>query len=264
MLERLKSYMLTEIIKILAIPFIGTALGAATVFFVNKNINSSFAISMNGFAAGIMIAASVWSLIIPALELASDVKYPFIPAALGLWMGILFFFFTDKLILFGSKRLSYVGGEFRSKVLPLLAVTIHNIPEGMALGVVFAAWASGNDVLEYSAILALAIGIGVQNFPEGSIISVPLHVKGTGKTKAFLLGIVSAVLETVGGVITVLASSYLIGILPYLMCFAAGAMIYIVIGELCPEMNEGENSDIGIMMFSFGFSLMMVLDVALG
>ena len=219
---------------------------------------------MNGFAAGIMIAASVWSLIIPAIELAeADYKHPFLPAAIGLWIGIVFFFITDKLLLINKDKMN-IDSFKQKQFLPLLAVAIHNIPEGMALGVVFAAWLSGNEIITYSAILALAIGIGVQNFPEGSIISVPLYVSGTTRTRSFFLGILSAVAETVGTVVTLLAASYVLPLLPYLMCFAAGAMIYVVIGELCPEMSEGGISHVSLLMFAFGFSLMMVLDVALG
>lgn len=256
--------MLTEIIKIIAIPFLGTALGAACVFLVKKNINPTFQKSMNGFAAGIMIAASVWSLIIPAIELANvDYRYPFLPAAVGLWIGIIFFFLTDKLLLL-KYNTSQIDINGKKQLLSLLAVAIHNIPEGMALGVVFAAWLSGNEIVTYSAIFALALGIGVQNFPEGSIISVPLYVGGSTRSKSFLLGILSAIAETVGTVLTLLAASYVLPLLPYLMCFAAGAMIYVVIGELCPEMSEGGISHIALLMFAFGFSLMMVLDVALG
>jgi len=256
--------MLTEIIKILAIPFLGTALGACCVFLVKKNLNPLFQKSMNGFAAGIMIAASVWSLIIPAIELAAaNTATPFIPAAIGLWLGIIFFFLTDKL-LYLKTYTSENAENPHKQLLPLLAVAIHNVPEGMALGVAFAAWLSGNEIITYSAIFALALGIGVQNFPEGSIISVPLYVSGKGRIRSFMLGIVSAIAETLGTVVTLLAASFILPLLPYLLCFAAGAMIYVVIGELCPEMSENGTSHVAILMFAVGFSLMMVLDVALG
>jgi len=256
--------MLTEIIKILAIPFLGTALGACRVFLVKKNLNPLFQKSMNGFAAGIMIAASVWSLIIPAIELAAaNTATPFIPAAIGLWLGIIFFFLTDKLLYLKTHK-SENAEHPHKQLLPLLAVAIHNVPEGMALGVAFAAWLSGNEIITYSAIFALALGIGVQNFPEGSIISVPLYVSGKGRIRSFMLGIVSAIAETLGTVVTLLAASFILPLLPYLLCFAAGAMIYVVIGELCPEMSENGTSHVAILMFAVGFSLMMVLDVALG
>lgn len=257
--------MLTETIKILLLPFLGTALGSACVIFIKKQLNPLFQKSMNAFAAGIMIAASVWSLIIPSVELASiNYKYPFLPAAIGLWLGIIFFFAIDYLLIKFSSTDENNGTIFRKKTLPLLAVAIHNFPEGMALGVLFAAWLSGSEQVAYSAVFALALGIAVQNFPEGSIISVPLFVNGTTKPVAFMLGILSAVAETLGTLLTVLAASYVLPLLPYLMCFAAGAMIYVVIGELCPEMSEDGNSNVAILMFTVGFSLMMMLDIAIG
>ena len=257
--------MLTEAIKIISIPFLGTALGAATVFIIKRSIDPLFQKCMNGFAAGIMIAASVWSLIIPAIELSEE-RYglPVLPALIGLWFGKTSFFITDKLLF--SKRYKYnIDNKSTNRhTLTILAVAIHNVPEGMALGVLLAAWLMGSEAVTLSSVLALAIGIGVQNFPEGSIISVPLYAAGMKKRRAFRFGIISAVAELIGTVITLLCAPIIVPLLPYLMCFAAGAMIYVVIGELCPEMSEGDGSDIAIMMFSVGFSLMMALDVMLG
>ena len=257
--------MLTEATKIIMIPFLGTTLGAATVFIIKRSINPLFQKCMNGFAAGIMIAASVWSLIIPAIELSEERYHlPVMPALTGLWIGIVFFFITDKLLSSTKYKSNIDNYASNTNQLTLLAVAIHNVPEGMALGVVLAAWLTGSDIVSYASILALAIGIGVQNFPEGSIISVPLYAGGMKKRRAFLLGIISAFAELIGTLITLLCAPIIVPLLPYLMCFAAGAMIYGVIGELCPEMSEGDGSEIAIMMFSVGFSLMMALDVMLG
>ena len=212
-----------------------------------------------------MIAASVWSLIIPAIELSEE-RYPLpvLPALIGLWLGIIFFFIVDKLLSTMNYKSNIDNNATKEHSLTLFAVAIHNVPEGMALGVVLAAWLTGSGIVTYASILALAIGIGVQNFPEGSIISVPLYAGGMKKRRAFFLGTVSAVAETLGTLITLLCAPIILPRLPYLMCFAAGAMIYVVIGELCPEMSVGNGSDVAIMMFSVGFSLMMALDVMLG
>lgn len=256
--------MLTDILIVFAIPFLGTALGSACVFAVRKELHPLFQKSMNGFAAGIMIAASVWSLIIPALELAKNAKLPpLIPAALGLWFGIALFYSADKL-LFSKQFTPTLDKKQTKQLLPIIAVAVHNIPEGMALGVVFAAYLSGSELISYASVIALALGIGIQNFPEGSIISVPLFVNGKSKVRSFGIGILSAVAETLGTAVTLLASGLILPLLPYLLTFAAGAMIYVVIGELCPEMSEGGSSRIATLMFALGFSIMMILDVALG
>lgn len=257
--------MLTEATKIILLPFLGTVLGAATVYAVKKSIDPLFQKIMNGFAAGIMIAASVWSLIIPAIELAAkDYRLVFLPALIGLWLGVGFFFITDKLLSLFSYRSDIADISANHHSLTILAVAIHNIPEGMALGVVLASWLSKSGIVSYSEVFALALGIGVQNFPEGSIISVPLYASGANKHRSFLLGTVSAIAETVGTLITLLCAPLILPLLPYLMCFAAGAMIYVVIGELCPEMSEGEGAEVATVTFAVGFSLMMALDVALG
>lgn len=254
-----------DYLNIILIPFLGTVLGSATVFLVKKSIDPLFQKIMNGFAAGIMIAASVWSLIIPSLEIASHGHlHPILPALIGFWLGIVSFYFCDKLLFIINYKSYIVSYNTAKHHLTLLAVAIHNIPEGMALGVTIAAYFNGSGIVSYASILALAIGIGVQNFPEGSIISVPLYASGTKRSKAFLFGTISAIAETLGTVITLLLAPLVTILLPYLLCFAAGAMIYVVIGELCPEMSEGDGSDIAILMFSVGFSLMMALDVVLG
>ena len=252
-----------KIIGILFIPFLGTVLGAGCVFFMRSGKSPLLTKTMNGFAAGVMIASSVWSLIIPATEMSSNsVIPPFLPAAIGLWVGIIFFFSLDKIIdKFKTPKPSSEQNHF---LLTLLAIILHNFPEGMALGVMCAALIAESPQITLSAATSLAIGIGVQNFPEGSIISLPLHTNGQSKPTSFAIGILSAVAETLGSLLMILASTIVLPILPYVMCFAAGAMIFVVINELCPEISEGQYVDIGTLAFCVGFSLMMILDVALG
>lgn len=255
--------MLTDIIKIILIPFIGTFIGSACVFFIGKTRNALLEKSMNGFAAGVMIASAVWSLILPSIELASDGFLPsFLAAAIGLWLGIIFFFSLDKFLV----KINSIAptADQNGNLLTLLAIIIHNFPEGMALGVMCAAYLTGEPLVSLSGILALALGIGVQNLPEGAIISLPLYIDGKSRPYAFFIGIVSAITETLGSILMILSAPLVIPILPYMMCFAAGAMIYVVISELCPEISEGRYTDIATLMFGVGFSLMMVLDVALG
>ncbi len=255
--------MIWDVIKILLIPFIGTALGAGCVFFVGKSQNPLIEKSMNGFAAGVMIAASVWSLIIPAIEFAKSSPLPaFLVAAIGFWLGIIFFFWLDKFL--DKIKTTQPATRQTHNLLTLLAVIIHNFPEGMALGVMCMAWLSSSPTIEVTTVFALAIGIGIQNFPEGSIISVPVYESGKSKPYAFLIGILSAVTETLGSLLMIAVSGLVMPILPYVMCFAAGAMIFVVINELCPAISEGKYIDIGTLMFSVGFSVMMILDVALG
>lgn len=255
--------MLTDIIKIFLIPFSGTVIGAACVFFIGKARNAFFEKAMNGFAAGVMIASSVWSLIIPAIELSSDGILPvFLPAAIGLWIGIIFFFLLDKIL--DKFKTNAPATAQNGYLLTLLAIIIHNLPEGMALGVMCVAWLSGEPLVSMPGIITLALGIGIQNFPEGSIISVPLYVGGKSRAWAFFIGVASAIAETAGSVLMLLAAPIVIPILPYVMCFAAGAMIFVVINELCPEISEGKYTDLATLMFGVGFSVMMILDVALG
>ena len=251
-----------EIFRGILIPFLGTMLGAACVFFMKRSLSSSIQRALTGFAAGIMTAASVWSLLIPAMEqCASMGKLAFLPAAVGFLVGIFFLLGLDHLIPHLHMNSSEAEGpksKLKKTTMLVLAVTLHNIPEGMAVGVVYAGWASGNMSISAAAALALSVGIAIQNFPEGAIISMPLRAEGMGKGKAFLYGTLSGVVEPIGAVLTVLP------ILPYLLSFAAGAMIYVVVEELIPEMSEAPHSNVGTIFYAVGFVLMMTLDVALG
>ena len=252
--------MLTDILIVFAIPFLGTALGSACVFAVRKELHPLFRKSMNGFAAGIMIAASVWSLIIPALELAESAALPpLIPAALGLWLGIALFYAVDKL-LFSKQYTILIDKKHTKNLLPIIAVAVHNIPEGMALGVVFAAYLSGSELISYTSVIALALGIGIQNFPEGAAISLPLRQEGLSRRRAFSAGAMSGVVEPVFGVLAALFAAIAAPLLPWLLSFAAGAMLYVVAEELIPQ----AHSRTGTCAFLMGFLLMMTLDTALG
>ena len=248
------------------IPFAGTALGSVCVFFMKKQLSEIVQKSLSGFAGGVMVAASVWSLIIPAMEQTEYLgRWSFVPACIGFWLGILFLLLLDTVIPhlhMNSEKAE--GARLKKTTMMVLAVTLHNIPEGMAVGVVFAGFISGNTAITAGAALALSIGIAIQNFPEGAIISMPLCAEGASKGKAFLYGVLSGVVEPLGALLTILAAGFIIPAMPYLLSFAAGAMIYVVVEELFPEMTQGEHSNIGILMFSLGFTLMMTLDVALG
>ena len=256
--------MLTDLLKIISIPFLGTVLGAAAVFVLRKGLKYSLARFLNGFASGIMIAASVWSLIIPAIALAEEGVLPsYMPAVIGLWSGIISFYLLNKLLL---NKYNSSENAINKSISPItvLAITLHNIPEGMALGVIFAAWASGGGLVGWAAVMTLAIGIGAQNVPEGCIISLPLYANGRSKLYAFGIGVISAIAEALGSVLTLIAAPFISAALPYLMCFAAGAMIYVVVCELCPEMSTEKGEGMSVLPFALGFSVMMVLDVALG
>lgn len=250
------------------IPFLGTALGAACVFFMKKELGKNIERALTGFAAGVMIAASVWSLLIPAIEQADSMgKFAFTPAAVGFWLGILFLLFLDRIIPHLHRNSSEQEGPhagLKNTTMLLLAVVIHNLPEGMAVGVVYAGLIMGNATVSVSGALALSVGIAIQNFPEGAIISMPLRAKGVSKGKAFLYGVLSGVVEPVGALLVIIASGFLVPALPYFLSFAAGAMIYVVVEELIPEMSEEPHSDIGTLAFAVGFTVMMILDVALG
>ncbi|MDE5539083.1 MAG: ZIP family metal transporter [Bacilli bacterium] len=248
------------------IPFVGTTIGASLVFFMKKNINKKFEKLLLGFASGVMIAASVWSLLIPAIELASsEGKTPWVAPALGFCTGILTLLLLDKLINYLNNRKSKAIETRRKKTTMLvLAVTLHNIPEGMAVGVVFAGLLAGNAGITIASALALAIGIGIQNFPEGAIISMPLKSDGASKLKAFICGMLSGIVEPIGAIITILLTSLVIPILPFILAFAAGAMIYVVVEELVPEFQEMPKTDFGVVGVAMGFAIMMILDVALG
>ena len=250
------------------IPFLGTTLGAACVFFLKKALSESLQRALTGFAAGVMVAASVWSLLIPAIEQSEGMgKLSFLPAFIGFWVGVLFLLLLDHLIPHlhvGSNQSEGPKSRLSRSTMMVLAVTLHNIPEGMAVGVVFAGMLAENAHITTAAAFALAIGIAIQNFPEGAIISLPLCAEGMSRKRAFICGMLSGIVEPIGGFITILIAGLISPILPYLLSFAAGAMIYVVIDELIPESQAGEHSNIGTIGAAVGFALMMVLDVALG
>lgn len=252
----------------LLIPFAGTTLGAACVFLMEQHISAMLQRVLTGFAAGVMVAASIWSLLIPAMEQSEGMgKLAFLPAVAGFWLGILFLLFLDTVtphLHMNSEQAEGPKSRLSRTAMLVLAVTIHNIPEGMAVGAVYAGWVSGNSHISMMGALSLSIGIAIQNFPEGAIISMPLRAENMRKGKAFLYGTLSGAVEPVAGVITILLSAVLVPVLPYLLSFAAGAMIYVVVEELIPEMSEGKHSNMGTIFFAVGFSVMMVLDVALG
>ena len=250
------------------IPFIGTALGAGCVFLMKKSLSDKVQRALNGFASGVMVAASIWSLIIPAIEQSENLgKFSFFPAVIGFWAGVLFLLLLDHVIPHMHQNGTQAEGPKRhlqKTTMMLLAVTLHNIPEGMAVGVVYAGYLSGNAEISAAGALALSLGIAIQNFPEGAIISMPLRAEGMKKSKAFMSGTLSGIVEPVGAALTVLAAHFILPALPYLLSFAAGAMLYVVVEELIPEMSQGKHSNIGTLFFAAGFSVMMMLDVALG
>ncbi len=257
-----------EIFLGILIPFIGTTLGAACVLFMKKTLRKQVQNALAGFAAGVMVAASIWSLLIPAIEQSENMgALSFFPAVVGFWIGVLFLLTLDHLIPhlhIGSEQSEGPKSKLGRTTMMVLAVTLHNIPEGMAVGVMYAGFLAGNTQITAASALALSLGIAIQNFPEGAIISLPLRSEGESKGKAFLGGVLSGVVEPVGAVLTIIAAQLIIPALPYLLSFAAGAMLYVVVEELIPEMSQGEHSNIGTVFFAVGFSLMMVLDVALG
>lgn len=250
------------------IPFLGTTLGSACVFFMKKSLSDLVRRSLAGFAAGVMVAASIWSLLIPAIEQSDGMdKLSFLPAFIGFWGGMLFLLLLDRLIPHlhvGSEQAEGPKSKLGRTTMMVLAVTLHNIPEGMAVGVVYAGFLSGNTQITAASALALSLGIAIQNFPEGAIISMPLRAEGECKGRAFLGGVLSGVVEPIGAVLTIVAAQFIIPTLPYLLSFAAGAMLYVVVEELIPEMSQGRHSNLGTVFFAVGFSVMMVLDVALG
>lgn len=252
----------------LLIPFLGTTLGSAMVFFMKNKIKPKVERALLGFASGVMIAASVWSLLIPSLEMAEQQNIiKWVPATIGFLLGILFLLILDSIIPhlhLNSDAPEGVQSKLKKTTMLVLAVTLHNIPEGMAVGVAFAGVLVGNTGLTLAGAFALAIGIAIQNFPEGAIISMPLKSEGVSKTKAFIYGTLSGIVEPIGAVITILLTKLVVPILPYLLSFAAGAMIYVVVEELIPESQSGEHSNIGTLGVAVGFVIMMVLDIALG
>lgn len=266
--ERTGDDMRTDVIGGILIPFLGTTLGAACVLFMKERLNPMLQRALTGFAAGVMVAASIWSLLVPAMEQASDFgQWAFVPALTGFWAGVLFLLFLDRTIPhlhMNSSKAEGPKSSLQKTTMLVLAVTLHNLPEGMAVGVVYAGWISGDAGITAMGALALSLGIAIQNFPEGAIISMPLRAEGVGKRKSFLYGVCSGIVEPVGAGLTMLAAGFLVPLLPYLLSFAAGAMIYVVVEELIPEMSEGKHSNVGTVLFTAGFTIMMALDVALG
>ena len=260
--------MLIKVLEGIIIPFLGTALGAACVLFMKKELGRTVQRALTGFAGGVMVAASIWSLLIPAMDLSADKgRMAFLPAFVGFWLGILFLLLLDKIIPhlhMNAEKAEGPKSKAKKTTMMVLAVTLHNIPEGMAVGVVLAGLISGSTEITVGAAMALSIGIAIQNFPEGAIISMPLHTEGKPKAKAFLDGALSGAVEPVGALLTVLFAGLFVPVIPYLLSFAAGAMLYVVVEELIPEMSAGEHSNVGVVLFALGFTLMMALDVALG
>ena len=250
------------------LPLAGTTLGAATVIFLKKDMNGMVQRIFTGFAAGVMVAASIWSLLIPAMEQSAHMGvWAFLPAVIGFWVGILFLLGIDSMVPhlhLHSEKPEGMKSKLPKSVMLVLAVVIHNLPEGMAVGAIYGAWISGESSISLAGALALSIGIAIQNFPEGAIISLPLRGEGASRGKSFLWGFLSGVVEPVGAVATICMAAVLVPVLPYLLSFAAGAMIYVVVEELIPEMSEGKHSNIGTLSFSAGFTVMMALDVAMG
>ena len=259
---------MSEAVYSILIPFLGTSLGSALVFFMRGWLSDKVQRALTGFAAGVMVAASVWSLLIPSIEQSSAMgQWAFVPAAVGFWVGVLFLLLLDHVIPHLHRSSNDCEGphsRLQRTTMMVLAVTLHNIPEGMAVGVVYAGYLAGNAQISAAGALALALGIAIQNLPEGAIISMPLRAEGMSKCRAFVSGVLSGIVEPIGAALTILAATAIVPALPYLLSFAAGAMLYVVVEELIPEMSQGRHSNIGVLCFALGFSVMMVLDVALG
>ena len=256
-----------QIIEGILIPFLGTALGAAMVFLLKKQIADSIQKALTGFAAGVMVAASFWSLLQPALDSSSEMgKLAFLPAAIGFLIGVGFLLGLDVLTPHTHMDKQNEGPQsgFKRTTKLILAVTLHNIPEGMAVGVVYAGLLAGSVGITAGGALTLALGIAIQNFPEGAIVSMPLLAEGMPRRNTFRMGVLSGAVEPIAAVITILAAGLVTPVMPYFLAFAAGAMMYVVVEELIPEMSEGKHSNTGTIAFSLGFVLMMILDVALG
>lgn len=259
---------MTETFWGLFIPFLGTSLGAACVFFLRGEMNQNLQRVLTGFASGVMVAASIWSLLIPALEQAAPMgRWAFLPSVIGFGIGMAFLLLLDHVIPHLHMNADKAEGprsHLARTTMLVLAVTLHNIPEGMAVGVVYAGFLSGTSGITAASAMALALGIAIQNFPEGAIISMPLKSAGLGNQKAFLGGVLSGIVEPIGAVLTIALTALVVPLMPYLLSFAAGAMMYVVVEELIPEMSAGEHSDTGVIAFAIGFMVMMSLDVALG
>jgi len=257
-----------EVLSAILLPFVGTIIGSGGVFFLKGAMHRTLQRSLTGFAAGVMVAASIWRLIIPAVEQSEHMgKLAFLPAFIGVWVGFLFLLLLDHFIPhlhLNSECPEGVSCNLGKSTMLVIAVALHNLPEGMAVGVVVAGWLAGSETISVAAALALSIGIALQNLPEGAIISMPLKSNGTGTHKAFGYGAMSGAVEPLGAIVTILLANWILPLLPYMLAFAAGAMLYVVVEELIPEMSEGEHSNIGTLFFAVGFTLMMMLDVALG
>ena len=252
----------------LLIPLIGTSAGSACVFFMRKELSTKLQQALSGFAAGVMVAASIWSLLIPAMDQSEHMgNWAFLPAFIGFWIGVVILLVLDNIIPHLHVNSDECEGpecNLARTTMMVLAVVLHNIPEGMAIGAVYAGYVTGSAAITAGGALALSLGIAIQNFPEGAIISMPLFAAGKSKGKSFLDGVLSGVVEPIAAFLTILAAGLVVPIMPYLLSLAAGAMMYVVVEELIPEMTEGEHSHIGVLLFSAGFTLMMALDVALG
>jgi ZIP family zinc transporter len=252
----------------LMIPFAGTAAGSSCVFLLKNELKAGVQRALTGFAAGVMTAASIWSLLNPAIDQSESMnQLAFLPAFIGFWLGILFLLLLDHVVPHLHRNINQVEGpknHLTRTAMMVLAVTLHNIPEGMAVGVVFAGMVSGSGDITAGGAMALSLGIAIQNCPEGAIISMPLYTEGKSKQKSFWLGVMSGAVEPVFGALTVIVAGLVVPAMPYLLSFAAGAMLYVVVEELIPEMSAGEHSNIGVVSFAVGFSVMMALDVALG
>ncbi|MDO5301586.1 MAG: ZIP family metal transporter [Tissierellia bacterium] len=255
-------------IQELILPFVGTTAGSAMVFLMKGELNDKLRRGLTGFAGGVMMAASIWSLILPSLSMSGEMgRWSFFPAVLGFWLGTFFLLLLDHIIPHQHMETEVVEGPkvgLGKSTMLVLAVALHNIPEGLAVGVSIAAWLYGETGVAAGASFALALGIAIQNFPEGAIISMPLHGEGMKKEKAFLYGTLSGAVEPLSSILTILFATRIVPLMPYLLSFAAGAMVYVVVEELIPEMNSGEHSNIGVLTFGLGFTLMIILDIALG
>lgn len=257
-----------EVIQGIFIPFAGTTLGAACVLFMKNGLGEKVQRALAGFAAGVMVAASIWSLLIPSIEQAAFMgQWAFIPAAAGFWIGILFLLFLDRAVAHlcrGCSKTDQPGFGIGRNTMLALAVTLHNIPEGLSVGMAFAGWITGKESYMMAGAFALSIGIAIQNVPEGAIISMPLRAEGMKKWQAFLLGTLSGAVEPLAAAFAIWAACFVVPALPYLLSFAAGAMIYVVVEELIPEMAQKKTSYMGTVFFTFGFTVMLALDVAFG
>ena len=260
--------MQTNVFAVVMIPFLGTVVGSGFVFFMKDAMNRSLQRALTGFAAGVMVAASVWSLIIPAMEMAEEMgRLAFLPAFVGVWLGFGFLLALDRWIPHLHLNSDCPEGKpcgLGKSTMLVLAVALHNLPEGMAVGVVAAGWLTGNSGIGAAAAMTLSLGIALQNLPEGAIISMPLKSAGLSRSRAFFCGAASGIVEPLGALLTMALAGFVVPLLPYFLGFAAGAMLYVVVEELIPEMSQGEHSNIGAISFSLGFTLMMMLDVALG